>query len=541
MNKKRYVNGTIITLDAENSLGAAMVTENGKIAYVGDVAGLPQEFLAEDCELVDLEGKVIIPGFYDSHGHIVGNAVVRWDLNKPIYPIGTTKSIAEIIEDAKEVAARKPEGDWIVVIGFDESGVEEKRALTRKDLDEVSLRHPVVVGNRSGHVIYLNTKAFEVCGITKETPDFPGGHYGKDLETGELNGAVEEKAALLIAHSHLPKPSVEEIIGMLRDVGDEYVKQGVTTANDAGFLSQGMMFFPLIENAVHSKVFKPRISVTHSYNFQGVDQFLEKMDQLPEPTDRLHMYDAVKCFYDGSIQARTAYVSEAYPNTEEKGYSVLTKEQLEELIAKCHRQDRSVILHCNGDQAIEDILDCFESVQKEQGERNVRHMLIHAQMITERQLDRLKALGLFVTFLPATFYYLGEEYLSNQYLSEEKTGNLNPMKWAVDREIPFAIHSDPQVYPQNPILSMHMAVNRETYKGRAIGSHQRISKLDALKAVTYYPAYQNMEEEYKGSLETGKVADFVVLDRNILEVTDDQIKHVEVVETVIAGETVYKK
>ncbi len=540
MSKKIYENGIIITLDKNETICNTMVVEDDKIVFIGDKSELKEaDFL--DADIINLENKCIIPGFYDSHGHIVGNAVVRWDLNKPIYPIGTTKSIKEIITAGKEVAETKSADDWIVIINFDEGTVEENRGLTKEDLDEISLNNPVAVGNRSGHVLYLNTKALEVCGITKETPNIPGGVYQKDEKTGELTGAIEEKAALFIAHKFIPKPTLEQLISIIKDVGDEYVSRGITTANDAGFMSQGMMFQPILENVIENGIFLPKASVTHGYDFNGVDEFIEKIKALKPGTQRLHTYNAFKCFYDGSIQAHTAYVSENYPNTDTKGYSILTKEQLAETIMKVHKENMSFIVHVNGDKAVEDVLECIEKAEEKYGKKDVRHMLIHAQMITEKQLDKAKELGVFVTFLNATIYYLGDEYLINKYIDEEKLMNLDPAKWAVDRKMPFALHADAQVYPANPLLLMDIAVNRRTYRNTVIGSEQQISKVEALKALTYYPAYQNMEQDVKGSLEVGKFADFVILAENILEVENHKIKDVEILSTVIDGKVVYDK
>ncbi len=540
MSKKIYKNGVIVTLDAKETICDTMVVENDKITFVGSEKDLPETELSAG-EIIDLKNKCVIPGFYDSHGHIVGNAVVRWDLNKPIYPIGTTKSIKEIIEAGKEVAETKEAEDWIVIINFDEGTVEENRGLTKEDLDQISTTNPVAVGNRSGHILYLNSKGLEVCGITKDTPNIPGGVYQKDETTGEPTGVVEEKAALFIAHQFIPKPTLEQLVSIIKDVGDEYVSRGVTTANDAGFMSQGMMFQPILENVIENKIFLPKASVTHGYDFNGVDEFIDKIKALKPATQRLHTYNAFKCFYDGSIQAHTAYVSEEYPNTDNKGYSIFSKEQLEEIVMKVHNANMSFIIHVNGDMAVNDVLECLEKAEEKYGKKDVRHMLIHAQMIKEEQLDKAKELGVFVTFLNATLYYLGDEYLENEYISKENLMNLDPAKWAVDRNMPFALHADAQVYPSNPLLLMDVAVNRKTYRGTVIGADQCISKLDALKALTYYPAYQNMEQDVKGSLEVGKFADFVVLGENILEVENDRIKDVEILATVIDGEVVYKK
>ncbi|SMB90310.1 hypothetical protein SAMN00017405_1297 [Desulfonispora thiosulfatigenes DSM 11270] len=526
-----YVNGKVLTVDNDNRVVSALAVKNNLILAVGS----NEEVLVyqdENTKVIDLMGKTMIPGFCDAHGHfsMAAESLIKANLANP--PVGKNTCISDYINALKEKARTVPVGQWIYGYGYDNTSIQEMRHPTRAELDQVSTEHPIWITHVSSHMGVANSKALEICGITQDTPTPEGGVIGKDSE-GELNGFLEETAMFLIGSLSIDLPE-EERLELLAKASDLYAQVGVTSASD-GLVES----FELIENykkSVLNKDLKIRVVMNPSY------ELIETNPELSFESDKLTL-GGVKSFADGSIQGYTAYLSKPYykpgNNADNyNGYPWMSYDELLEKVKNIHNANQQCVIHGNGDAAIGDIIRAYRTAQEENPRDDCRHVIVHCQTASEEQLDEIKSLNIIPSFFALHTYYWGDRH-RDIFLGPDRAFRIDPCKSALDRDIPFNIHCDTPVVPQNPLLSMYAAVNRISSNGNVIGKEQRISPLDALKAVTINSAYQNFEEKTKGSLEVGKFADLVILDENPLECNPEKIKDINVLETIVGGETVY--
>ncbi len=530
---KLYKNGIVITLDSNNLIADTLAIAGNRILAVGswdEVAA----YQAEDTTVIDLKGKTLLPGFYDSHGHInmAGEYYLfRADLNSP--PIGDKETIADCINALREIVKKQPEG-CIYGFGYDDTMIQEKRHLTRRDLDLVSQERPVVVSHISGHLSYLNSKALELVGYDETTVDPVGGVIQREAGSKIPNGVLEETAGRKLLIRGVGMLSDAQRIESLVHITDEYAQAGVTTAS-YGLLSERAQLDLLKQT--ESKL-KTRIVVNPK---------LDHYEEICEgffSTNKIRLSGG-KEIADGSLQGYTGYLTKPYymnlpEQPEYCGYPTNKKEHLIEEIVEAYRQGHQPVVHCNGDAALDDYLDALEQAQKFYPDKNLRPIVIHCQTAREDQLDRIKKLGAMPSFFVLHTYYWGDRHW-DIFLGPERTARLDPLQSALKRGIIFSTHCDTPITPQKPLLSIWASVNRLSASGKIIGAEQCIPLMEALKAYTINAAYQNFEEKERGSLEAGKYADMVILSENILACEPDRIRNIEVLETILEGKTTFKK
>ncbi len=533
-----YHNGTIITMDNFDTIARAVAVKDGNIVGVGSTNEVMKEYNGSNTKKINLKKKTMLPGFYDAHSHMGYSGMTSFmvDLNSP--PIGTIESMADLKVALIEQASNSPDGEWIQAFGYDDTLLLEGRHPTRYDLDEVSSTHPISITHISGHLSVVNSMALEIAGIENTTIPPVGGVIRIDSNTGEPNGVLEESASNLVS-IHISPMTGDQMVAGIISAGHTYAAKGVTTGNSGAVGSFGFAY--LWKAAATSGAMPIRV------NLWPTLEAADSVYNMDLGTDLLSV-GGVKDFADGSIQGYTGYLSEPYyvqPEGESdyRGYPRYPLELLESRVKEVHDKGYQSIIHGNGDAAIDDILTSWENAEYENPRTDVRNVVIHSQMMREDQLDRMQELGAIPSFFVLHTYYWGDRHWEI-FMGPERAARMSPAKSAIDRGMPFTLHCDTPVVPMDPLLLVWSAVNRVSYDGYFIGEEgeldQRISPLQALRATTYFPAYQNFEEDIKGSIEPGKLADLVILSEDPLTIDPMKIRNIQVMETIVGGNTVYK-
>lgn len=515
-----FINGHIITLDHQDRIVEAVAVEDGVIVAVGSNADV-RPFIDQNFKVLDLQGKTMAPGFIDAHGHFPGSGLkeIEVDLNSP--PIGQITTIQQLKLALKEkLEATKSDG-WVSGFGYDDTLLQEQRHPTRLDLDEVTSDYPIFIRHISGHLAVVNSAALALANITAATPDPVGGMIGRDPVSGEPNGILEETAMDLIL-AVFPTPSVIDSLKMTLSATKEYASKGVTTAQNG--LAEKAYFNPL-RLASLAGLLKQRIVMWPSL---ALGKEILAGSYKPSSNNRFKV-GAIKMVADGSIQGFTGYLREPYFTACEgdefyRGYPRTPLQQLKSDVLAFHKAGYQIAIHGNGDAAIDDIIEAIAAAQAEFPRDDARHIIVHAQMVQDDQLDQMQKLGITPSYFSLHTYYWGDRH-RNIFMGPERASRMSPSRSTLDRGIPFTLHADTPVVPMDPMLLMWSAVNRESYLGTPIGDYEKIDALNALKAITINAAWQIFEEQHRGSIEIGKVADLVVL-------SDDPLAHPESLNTI---------
>jgi predicted amidohydrolase YtcJ len=533
---KLYRGGPILTLDADNRVVEALAVDFGRIVAAGSEAELASWIDSAKPEIVDLEGRALLPGFIDAHGHFPGAGIgaVFVDLNSP--PIGGVTDIEGLVGKLSARAAETSEGEWVIGIGYDDTLLADKRHPTRHDLDRASTRHPIGVLHISGHLGVANSAGLAASGIDAETPDPEGGLIRREPAGREPDGVLEE-TAMLPLQRHLV-PSAGDGLRILDRAGKLYAAAGVTTAQSGSTDAKMLSFF----DWVSWLGLVPQRLIVWPTPEAAVAMLSGKLDPPSGDPERLRV-GAVKIIADGSIQGYTGYLSEPYYVTPAddlgyRGYPRVPRDKLIEQVGAFHAAGMQVAVHGNGDASIDDILDAFEAAQEAHPRDDARHVIIHAQMTRMDQLDRMHELGVIPSFFSLHTFYWGDRH-RQIFMGPERAARMSPAASAVERDVRFTLHADAPVVPMEPLRLIWAAVNRKTRSGFTVGPAERITPLQALRAVTIDAAWQHFEEDEKGSLEVGKLADLVILSRSPL-VGPETIDDIVVLETVVGGRTIYR-
>lgn len=542
--KTLYWNGQIVTVDQKDTVAEAVLVMDGKIAAVGSNAAL-KAMTDERTVCVDLQGKTMLPGFIDSHGHILRSEVYP-RFSPP--PVGEIDSIEKLVQAARQELEEHPpkNGCWFIGMGYDNAFFADGRHPTLADMDRISTDVPVILQHCSGHVGMVNSKVLALLGITKDTPDPPGGRICKDPLTGELTGLLEERAILNLyqVEGLMPQPSLEDLADAFLRAQRIFAANGVTTAQDG---ATSPVDLPIIQYCQQHGMM-----LIDLYAYPLLDSLvagaLDGCDcRKPPHYDQHFRIAGAKMLLDGSPQGKTAWLSQPYYEAPEGkpadycGYPIYTEESIVcEMLKKCLEQRWQVLVHCNGDAASQQLIDMYLKAQEQTGiTEALRPVMIHAQTVREDQLDKMKSIGMMPSFFHDHTFYWGDYHLDS-VLGPERGRRISPLRSALEREMPFTLHVDYPVVPQKPLFSIHNAVNRQTRQGREIGPEFTIGVMDAIRAVTIHAAYQCFEEDLKGSIVPGKYADLVILSKNPLLTDKAAIKDIQVLETIKEGKTIYK-
>lgn len=540
---KIYYGGDIVTVNDRRPAAEAVAVRDGRILAVGSLEQV-KSACGSDVKMVDLADRTLIPGFIDSHGHLylTADKMDYANLSRP--PIGPVASIPDLQQELiayKEKKNLKP-GDWIIGMGYDPSRMEEGRHPTRKDLDEVSTDHPVLAMHFSvGHMLAANSKLLEMAGVDSETPDPEGGRIQRYQGTDEPNGVFEETACLLI-RGLMPARSTEDWMELLGRAADLYISKGYTTIQDGGIFNR-----EAYDNMTGAaKLGKFKVDVIGYPAYQLSPDLMSHYDPSGSYENHFRVGGA-KLILDGGLPGYTAYLREPYykplpgMSPDYRGYPFHDDQELiNGWVEEFFRQDWSHHIHALGDAAIEQFLEAVEKADNKYPGKNLRSTLIHAIVMGEDQLDRARDASVVPSFFSAHNYYFSDFHVSDT-VGPERGFRINPAAGALRRGMKFTIHHDSPVTPADQLFLMWAAVNRVGESGRVNGPEQCISPLEALKASTLYAAYQYFEEDIKGSLEAGKLADMAILSENPSKVDPMAIRDIEVLATIKEGNTVYRK
>ena len=534
-----FVGGPILTMDAEGRVVEALAVEDGRIAGAGSREELQAWATQRGARVVDLGGHALLPGFVDAHSHFPASGLLDplAQLGSP--PLGRVMDIEDLVATLSARAADSRRGEWIVGWGYDDTALVEGRHPTRGDLDRVSTERPVVVFHISMHVAAVNSKGLEVLGLAAALADPPGGRRRRD-ESGALDGVLEEEAMRPVLLATM-LPSTIEGVFATRRAAASYLAAGVTTAQNGaaqreqirglillsrlGLLPLRLVLWPEGDTAL--------ALLDGSFRVSGADPDWVTIG-------------ASKFVADGSIQAGTAYLREPYyevpysgaAGPDGRGQPRIAREKLFEIAARVHAAGGQLAIHGNGDAAIDDILDAIEAAEFAHPRDDARHVIVHAQMARDDQLDRMKELGVIPSFFELHTWYWGDRH-RDRFLGPQRAARISPLRSAMQRGLRFTLHADTPVVPMEPMRMVAAAVTRRTGSGAVLGEAERIDALSALRAVTIDAAHQMFLENSIGSLEKGKFADLVILERSPLA-NDSGLENVRVLETFVGGRSVYR-
>jgi len=537
-----YHNGAILTMEDAQKQVEAVAIKDGKILAIGNLSSV-KHHQASTTSMVDLKGKSLLPGFIDAHSHIsIGMRMIQQaDLSSP--PVGKVQNIADIISQLKKHQAEYaiPKGEWIVAWGYDPDQLTEKRHPNKLDLDEHFPDHPVFLLHVSGHMSVVNSKALDMAKIDGKVPNPPGGMIVRLPNSKEPSGVLQEAASSAMI-GNLPKPTEEQMFEQLAATQDFYASQGVTTAQDGFTDLVTMRFFQKAAAAG-----KLKLDIEALAGFQYAKDFIGNPEfPFGVAKDRLRIA-GLKIVSDGSPQGKTAFFSKPYltevPGCAHdcRGIPILPLEQLTQLVQTCYQNNIQLYTHANGDGAIDLLLEAHEKsiATLPDPKKDLRTVIIHSQFVRSDQLDKYAEYNMIPSFFTNHAFFWGDVHLAN--LGEERASFLSPLQTATDLGITYTNHTDYIITPLDQLFLLWTATNRITRSGKVLGTTERVSPWEGLKANTINAAYQHKTETIKGSIAVGKLADFVILDKNPLAVELDAIKDIKVVETIKEGVTIYSK
>ena len=533
-----YHGSNIVTMDDKNPTAEALALKDGKIVAVGKKVEV-LKLKGESTKVIDLQGKTLVPGFLDGHSHFINCLQVSRQANCFAPPAGPAKSIKDIIAALKKCKQefKIPKGEFIVGYGYDGDAISDQREMTAADLDAAFPDNPVFVQHVSLHGAVCNSIALKKFNITKDTPTPKGGIILRKEGSMEPAGLLME-AAWMPIFTNLPKPSEGELLRRFKEGQEIYAAAGITTAQEGATSAADVAL--LQKAAAKGLLF---IDVA-AYPF--ITEAKEVFKNNPPETfgkysNRLKL-TGIKITADGSPQGRTAFFSKPYltggPGGEKdwRGEPLFQMAQLQEMVRFVYSNNVQLIVHCNGDAAIDMFLDAHLASISDRNS-DLRTTIIHSQFVRKDQLQKYVDYKIMPSFFTEHCYYFGETHLKNR--GKEQTNFLSPMKTALSMGIRCQNHTDFNVSPIDQMFVVWSAVNRLSRGGELIGPDERITPLQALKAITLDCAYMYKEETSKGSLEVGKLADFVILDKNPLTVEPMAIKDIKVLETIKEGKTIY--
>lgn len=533
-----YVNGRILTMDGpEPSYVEAVVTRNGRIAFAGDRAEAHQRFAG--AQVCDLHGRALLPGFVDAHSHLVAGFDLVDQVNVAAPPVGSVRTIADVLDALERFRDDRhvPASGWIIGWGYDPEDLAERRHITAADLDERMGNHRVVLMLASKHGAVLSSAALAAVGVDASTPTPPGGVIARVGETNQPAGLLMETAFLHHVAANLPRPSVEERLELLDDVQQLYASNGYTHAQDGFTVVEDLDL--LVRAASEGRLY---LDVVALGSFMEADAWLGNAAYPTGDYRDGFRVAGMKIIHDGSPQGRTAYVTEPYLTGGPSGQSdwigepTSSYEVLEAAVRRALDAGVQVFTHTNGDAAMDDLIRAVRSSGHLAGDDR-RPVAIHSQLQRRDQLDEYVELGILPSYFTNHVFFWGDVHTAN--LGAERAAFISPMRSAMAKGLVVSNHTDFSVTPLDPLLVIWSSMARTTRTGATLGEDERLDGYAALQAVTTGAAHQVFEERRKGRIAEGLLADLVVLSADPLAVPLEDLRAIEVLETIKEGVTVF--
>jgi predicted amidohydrolase YtcJ len=511
--------GVVYTMDPQKPRLEAVAVAGDRILATGTSSELAG-YKGPNTTVIDLAGRALVPGFYDAHQHQVYRGLATKQVN------GRAHSIDELIARVRARASDVPAGTWIEGVGYDDGSLRERRHPNRKDLDEAAPGHPTFVTRTCGHIMALNSLALRAAGITAETPDPPGGRIDRDPATGEPTGIIREKAMERLRRV-VPLPTTVEIMSAIEETAEANLRAGVTSLWEPSIEPSQLDAYLELEARGRLTI---RVTMAHKRILRDGTKVA-----LPQPRRGPWLTTAgVKVFQDGAIAPRTAALSEPYEaEPENRGLLIMSQDELDELVCEIHTAGLQACIHAIGDAAIDSALTSIERANAKLPRLDARHRIEHCGLPLPYLHERIKALGVVAVLQPPFIHFHGDTYASN--LGAERARWLYPTRTLMGL-CPIAGSSDGPVVPDcRPLFGIRVAMTRLSAQRNVVTPEEKVGFHDALRMYTLGGAVAAHEEDSKGSIAPGKLADLVVLGADPGKVEPDQVDQVPVEMVFVGG------
>jgi len=535
--------GAILTMDDRAMRAEAVAVANGRIVAVGRASDV-MKLKGPGTRLIDLKGRTLLPGFVDAHGHVMMGGLQALSANLLAPPDGKVTDIAGLQRTLRDWIAANPAAvnDVKLVIGFgyDDGQLKELRHPTRDDLDAVSNDVPLIVVHQSGHLSALNSRALEIVGYTSATPNPEGGVIRRREGSMEPNGVLEEVAHINAMYKLLPAIGAQGMKVFAREGARLWARFGYTTAQEGRSTPATVT---LMKQVAEEGGFPIDVA---TYPDVLVDRNIIKSGVSATYSNRFRIAGA-KLTIDGSPQGFTAWRDRPYfkpvgnYRKDYSGYASASAEDVMGSVSWAAENGIQIITHANGERASDLLIAAHRAAQARFPKATAtRPVLIHGQFLREDQVDSYKALGVIPSLFPMHTFYWGDWHLDHT-VGPDAGMNISPTGWVRSRGMIFTSHHDaPVAFPDSMRVLDATVTRRARGSGRIVGPQQRVDVITALKAMTIWPAYQHFEEKSKGSIEVGKLADFVILSKDPTRVAPTTIADIKVTETVKEGKTIFR-
>jgi predicted amidohydrolase YtcJ len=533
-----YTGGDIITVNDAQPYVEAVAVKDGRILALGTLDEIESAHRDATTQIVDVAGHTLAPGFVDGHAHFLGFGSQAVGANLLAPPDGTINTIDDIVAELKMFADGPDVGrtGWIFGIGYDDALLG--RHPTRDDLDKVSNEVPVIAVHISGHFSAMNSVGLAKVGYTAESKDPEGGVIRRRKGSQEPNGVLEELASIPVMIPAINAKSQED--------KDYFIDKGLSLAKSYGYTttSEGrLMGFqqPDLVSAAERGILD--IDVMSYVDYTAKD--ILSTPWFSRDYKGHYRVAGLKITLDGSPQGRTAWRTIAYllpPDGQQEGYrgypAIPDTQVVADLIDQAYQKGWPVHVHANGDAAVDQMIEAIRPAQEKYGPGDRRITLIHGQFVRQDQLDALNDLQVIPSLFPMHTFYWGDWY--DQIIGPELAQQISPMKSAIPRGMQPTSHTDAPVALPNLMQVMWATVNRVSRSGKVMGPDERVTPIEGLKAITLWGARQHFEDETKGSIEVGKLADLVILSENPLKIDPMEINKIRVLETIKEGKSIYR-
>ena len=525
------INARVYTMERDAPRAEAFAVKGGRFIAVGgsnEIKGLA----GKDTTTFDAKQMTVVPGFTDCHNHAPGETLLYEVLVGNPFEVEFV-TIASIVDKLRAKANQTPAGTWVEGYFFDDTKVKDKRELNVRDLDQVSKEHPVVVRHRGGHTSFYNSKALQMAGVTKNTPNPAGGTFDRD-EGNELNGRVTDRArAVFDRVGTRPAFTGAELARRrpegLAHISKQFVRYGLTSVHHQG------------GDLAALQDVRARGDLLHRVSYESGGRVLDSMIAAGIMTgfgdDWVKLGATFEHTVDGSFSERTMALSVPYPGTTYKGNVTETQNELNAWVERVHRAGIQVNFHANGDVAIDMFLTAVERAQKLFPRADSRPKITHCTLITDDLVRRIKALDAIPTMFTTYAYYNSDKFV---FYGEELMKRCMAYRTLLDAGIHAAAGSDFSPGPFAALMGIQGMVTRKGWDGKTWGANQRITVDEAIAVNTINGAYASKEEKTKGSIAAGKLADFVVLAEDPHAIDPEKIKDIAIVRTVVGGTVVYQ-
>jgi predicted amidohydrolase YtcJ len=526
-------NATVYTVDSTKPRAEAFAIRDGRFVAVGSSAEI-RSLATRRTQTIDAKRMTVVPGFIDCHNHAGGTTLLYEVLVGNPFEVEFV-TIDSIVDKLRAKAAQTPPGMWVEGYFHDDTKLKDKRPLNRHDLDRVSTEHPVVVQHRGGHTSFYNSKALELAGITRDTPNPPGGTFDRDAD-GDLNGRVTDRARAAMGRAgkratYTPEQTARRERDGIAHISKQFVRYGLTSVHhEGGDLSA-------IQDVRERGELHHRVS--YEANGRVLDAMVASGIRTGFGDEWIKMGATSEHTVDGSFSERTMALSTPYPGVTPPYTGNVTESQddLNAWVERMHRAGIQVNCHANGDVAIDMYLTAIERAQRLAPRSDARPKITHCTLVNDDLVRRMKAVGAVPAMFTTYAYYNTDKF---PFYGEDLMKRSMAYRTMLDAGIHAAAGSDFSPGPFAPLMGIQGMVTRTGWDGTTWGANQRITVDEAIRVNTLNGAYASHEEAIKGSISEGKLADFVMLAEDPHTVKADHIKDIAIVRTVVGGTTVHQ-